>query len=126
MSACLRRFQRYTPSRLVGRRSLYHFDAVDDGTHADAQRAARAIVGDVRQVTFGVERDCLIAGIVAGHVAFAAIDAHLFVDESDGLLRIVEIVVRSNEGQSTSNDILSITYNENVLIHELLCYYVDF
>lgn len=55
----------------------HHADAVDDRTDGQTQIASGAVVGDVRQMRFRVERDRLIARVSARHVALAAINAEV-------------------------------------------------
>ncbi len=63
-----------------------HLDAIDDRAHANAERAARAVVRHVGQVRGRVKRDCLVARVIAGHVALAAVDAHFLVDQGNFLV----------------------------------------
>jgi len=42
-----------------------------------------AVVGNTRQVSLRVERDRLVAGVVARHVAFATVDAHVLTARRD-------------------------------------------
>lgn len=37
----------------------------------------------------------LVSGVIAGHVAFAAVDAHLGVDQGHHVLAVVQVVVRA-------------------------------
>jgi hypothetical protein len=59
----------------------HHGDTIDDGADGDAERAAGAVLGDGGEVRLVVELDGLVPGVVAGHVALAAVDAHLLVDQ---------------------------------------------
>lgn len=52
-------------------------DAIDDGAHGEAERAARTVVIHLRKVGDRVEVDGLIARVVARHVALAAVDARV-------------------------------------------------
>ena len=65
----------------VGLGLFDHSDAVNDRTDRDAERAAGAIGRDVGEVCLGVKGDGLVARVVAGHVALAAVDAHVLVDD---------------------------------------------
>src|SRR5699024_6196354 len=56
---------------------LHHRDAVDDRTDRVAEGAASAVVGHLGQMSLRVEFDCLVAGVVAGHVTLATVDAHV-------------------------------------------------
>ena len=71
---------------------VHHLDAVDDGADGEAERTAGAGVdldgGDVR---LGVELDGLVAGVVAGHVALAAVYAHLGVNQGHHVLSVVQV-----------------------------------
>ena len=40
--------------------AIHHLDAVDDGANTYAQRAARAVLGDVGQMGLGVKCDGLV------------------------------------------------------------------
>jgi hypothetical protein len=55
---------------------------------------------------FAVEGDGLVAGVVAGHVALAAVDAHVFVNERNLLLLVVEVSVRADHGERPADQIL--------------------
>ena len=55
-------------------------------TDGEAEPAARAICGDFRLVSLGVEGNGLVAGVKAGHEALAAVDAEIVVDDWELLL----------------------------------------
>ena len=75
--------------RLVNVSPRNHLDALDNGAHRVAQRASRAVlVLHEGQVGVLVELDGLIAGVVASHVTLAAVNAHLWVDQSHNVLPI--------------------------------------
>jgi hypothetical protein len=71
----------------VGNLALNHLDAVDDRTHTGAEGAAGAVVADMWDVGLGIERDGLVAGIIASHVALATVDAHLRINQRDNLAK---------------------------------------
>ncbi len=48
----------------------------------------------------------LVARVVAGHVAFATVDTHLWIDEGLHLFRVVQILVGANMLQRSGNHIL--------------------
>ncbi len=93
-----------------------------NGTDGIAQRAASTVVGDVRNMSARVERDRLIAAVVAGHVAFATVDAHVLkigvnpsptssqntniVNDGHNLLFIVQITVGADAGQTGTDQVL--------------------
>lgn len=54
-----------------------HADAIDNGTHGNAQGATGTIVRDMRYMRYGIKFNGLIAGIGTSHIAFAAIDAQI-------------------------------------------------
>ena len=71
---------------------VHHLDAVDDGADGEAERAAGAGVGlDCGDVRLCVELDGLVAGVVAGHVALAAVDAHVGVDQGHHVLSVGKV-----------------------------------
>ena len=76
-----------------------HLDAVYDGTDAQTERAASAVLGDAGEVRLLVERDGLVAGVIADHVALATVDAHVFIDDGHHLLAVVQVVVGSDAWQ---------------------------
>jgi hypothetical protein len=57
----------------------YHFDAINNGTNREAQRAARAILVDFGQMGARVEFDRLVPAVVTRQVALATIDAHFLI-----------------------------------------------
>ena len=63
-----------------------HSDAVYDGTDGDAEAAAGAVGRNMGEVCPGVKGDGLVARVVAGHVALAAVDAHVFVYDGHHLV----------------------------------------
>ena len=56
------------------------------GGYRCAERAAGAVERDLGLVRLGVEGDGLVARVVARHVALAAVDAQLVVDQRHRLL----------------------------------------
>jgi hypothetical protein len=56
-------------------------NAVDNRAHGQAQSAPRAVVSDVWNVGLRVERDGLVPGVVAGHVALSAVYAHVLKND---------------------------------------------
>lgn len=55
---------------------------------------------------FWIKCDGLVTRIVAGHVTFAAINAHFFIDNCNCLLFVIQLTVRTNCAQGTSYHIL--------------------
>ena len=58
------------------------------------------------EVGLGVKGYRLVARVVADHVTLAAVDAHVFIDESHHLLHVVEVVVRTDARQSLAQHVL--------------------
>jgi len=52
-------------------------DTVDNGTNRHTEGTAGTILGDLSQMRLWVETDGLVTRVVARHVAFAAVNAHL-------------------------------------------------
>ena len=50
----------------------------------------------MREVCLEIKGDGLVAGVVADHVALAAVDAHVLVDQCHNLLSVVQLIVGSN------------------------------
>ena len=48
------------------------------------------------EVCLGVKGDGLVAGVVADHVALAAVDAHVLVNQRHHLLSVVQLIVGSD------------------------------
>lgn len=94
------------PDGIVGRGPRCHLDAVYDGADAEAEGAARAVRGDAGEVRDGVKLNRLVATVVAGHVALAAVDAHILVDHRHHLLLVVEVTVGPDHGDGLCNHIL--------------------
>jgi hypothetical protein len=84
-----------TTVRNVRDLSLNHSDAFGDRANTQTQSASSAVVSDSRDVSLGIEFDCLlskvlistlyiiisygnylVARVVTGHVAFTAVNAH--------------------------------------------------
>lgn len=63
-----------------------HFDAVDNRADAETQSTAGAGVSNGGQVGVGIKPDSLVARVVTGHVAFATVDTHFFIDHGHDLL----------------------------------------
>eukprot|EP00162_Nutomonas_longa_P013024 comp21380_c0_seq1/m.46109 comp21380_c0_seq1/g.46109 ORF comp21380_c0_seq1/g.46109 comp21380_c0_seq1/m.46109 type:complete len:938 (+) comp21380_c0_seq1:129-2942(+) len=82
-----------TALRVVRDRLGHHRDAVRDRAHRHAQRAARAVVGDVRKMCVAGKGDCLVARVIACHVALAAVDAQIIIHKRNNLLLVVQLVV---------------------------------
>jgi len=53
-----------------------------------------------------VERDGLVAGVVADHVALAAVDTHVLINDRHHLLTVVKVVVGSDVWQRLTYYIL--------------------
>ena len=71
---------------------VHHLDAVDDGADGEAECAAGAGVDlDGGHVSLCVELDGLVAGVVARHVALAAVDAHVGVDQGHHVLSVIQV-----------------------------------
>mmetsp|Transcript_27773 Transcript_27773/g.41073 ORF Transcript_27773/g.41073 Transcript_27773/m.41073 type:complete len:642 (+) Transcript_27773:23-1948(+) len=84
----------------------HHRDAVVDGAHRQAQRAAGAIrIDHFWDVGIGIEGDGLVATVIARGVATAAVDAHGRVDLRDHLLGLAESVPLANTGNSAGNQL---------------------
>ena len=94
------------PAWLVGAGLLNHADAVDDGTDGDAERAAGTVRRDVGEVRLGVKGDRLVAGVVADHVALAAVYTHVLVDDGHHLLCVVQVAIGTDAGEGLSYHIL--------------------
>ena len=90
------------PARFVWVVLLYHGDAVNDRTHTQTQGTPGTVRGHRREVGLGVKGYRLVARVVTDHVTFATVDAHVFVDDCNHLLSVVQIIVGtdSREGQS--------------------------
>ncbi len=89
-----------SPTRLVRLLLLHHGDTVDDRAHTQTQCTPSAVRRDRREMGLGVKGDCLVAGIVADHVAFTTVDAHVFIDEGNHLLSVVQVAVGSDTRES--------------------------
>ena len=90
------------PARFVRVVLLHHGDAVNDRTHTQTQGTPGTIRGHCREVGLGVKGYRLVARVITDHVTFAAVDAHVFVDDCNHLLSVVQIIVCTDtrEGQS--------------------------
>ena len=53
-----------------------------------------------------IERDGLVAAVVARHVTLAAVDAHVLVDHGHNLVGVVQLTVRSDAIQRHANHAL--------------------
>ncbi len=95
-----------SPTRIIRLFLGHHGDTVDDGTHTQAQGTPSAIRRDRWEMGIGVKGYCLIAGIVTDHVAFPTVDAHVFVDNGNHLLSVVQVVVGSDTRESESHLVL--------------------
>lgn len=93
----------------------YHCNAINDWTHTDTEGAPSAIFSDVREVGFWVKCYCLVARVVACHVALATVDAHLLVNDSNCLLFVVQVIVCSDMRQSYTHHVLWITQSATKL-----------
>lgn len=71
-----------------------------------AERASRAVLRHVRQMSLGVKRDGLVTTVIARHVAFAAVNAQVFVNKRHHLLLVVKVTISTNTIQRCANDIL--------------------
>ena len=96
-------------------------DALDDGTDGVAEGAASArVLVHLRQVGFLIERYRLVSRVVARHVTFPAVDAHLRVDESDHMLLVVKVVVRPDPVQGRPDHlgklVLIVLFNLQVVL----------
>ena len=75
---------------------LHNGDAVNDRTHTQTQGTPGTIRGHLREVGLRVKGYRLIARVVTeltDHVTFATVDAHVFVDDCNHLLSVVQIIV---------------------------------
>lgn len=90
----------------IGTIPFDHLDAVDDGADAGAERTAGAVLGHTGKMGLGVKGDRLVAAVVAGHVALAAVDAHLLVDERHHLFSVVQVAVGADAVQCLAYDFL--------------------
>ena len=86
--------------------SPLHNDAVNDGTHAHTQRATCAILRHMWEMSFLAKGDGLVAGVIADHVALSTVDAHVFVDNGNHLLGVVQRVVGTYARESLTDQIL--------------------
>ena len=90
------------PARFVQVVLLHHGDAVNDRTHTQTQGTPGTVRGHRGEVGLGVKGYRLVARVVTDHVTFATVDAHVFVDDCNHLLSVVQIIVGTDtrEGQS--------------------------
>ena len=65
----------------------------------------------------GWMRAHLVSRVIAGHVAFATVDAHVLVYQSLHLLLIVELMVGPDVLQSPTNYILSLKVHTHTHTH---------
>lgn len=84
-----------------------HSDAVDNRADGETQGTACASVSNGGQVGFGIKLDSLVARVITGHVAFATVDTHFFIDHSHNLLYVAQFTKRSKVLQCFSNYILN-------------------
>lgn len=99
---------RDTTVRQVGCLARYHAYAVDDRTHRQTESTASTVFGHTRQMSLWIECDRLIAAVVAGHVALATIDTHLFVDECYYMLFVIQAVVVGDLVQCQTDYVLDL------------------
>ena len=90
------------PTRLVRVVLLHHGDAVNDRTHTQTQGTPGTVRGHLREVGLGVKGYRLIARVITDHVTFATVDAHVFINDCNHLLSVVQIIIGTDtrEGQS--------------------------
>lgn len=89
-----------------------HLNAVHHRANRDAERAAGAILRDFWNVCLLVKGDGLVARVVTGHVTLAAVDAQVWVDNSDHLLALRQLVPPSNLAKGSANHLVDRRYRQ--------------
>ena len=60
----------------------------------------------MRQVGLGIKGNGLITTVITGHVALAAVNAQVFINQSHNLLPVIQVTISSNTTKGCTNDIL--------------------
>lgn len=95
-----------SPPWHIGGGLVHHANAVNDGAHTETESTTSAVRGDMGEVGLRVKGYSLVSRIIANHVTFAAVDAHVFIDQSHHLLGVVQVVVCPNARKGTAYHIL--------------------
>ena len=75
-------------------------------TNWKAQSTSSTVLSHMRKVGIGIKGNGLITTVITGHVALAAVNAQVFINQCHNLLPVIQVTISSNTIQSYTNDIL--------------------
>ena len=84
----------------------YFMLLTNNRTNWKAQSTSSTVLSHMRQVGLGIKGNGLITTVITGHVALAAVNAQVFVNQSHNLLPVIQVTISSNTSQGCTNDIL--------------------